>query len=292
MAFADLIPDLPEIESVGVAYERVAEEIKTILLSVDPMHYSASKGAGILSRVDSKISRLNVIAIKHTNRFIPKAYNQMKARSISRLKELGRKEESQNDSYDKDISSEMAVTKKYLLTANRSIHKTAAKYLIAIKRISKPLAELREFGGAVLSDDEIRIFLEKIQRAVAAGDSRNMVSAMILERLKEDIGESNLIEVNGRFFNARKYSMLVSRTEMRRVQSQAVKTTCARYQNDLVEVSDHGTTTEICEPYEGETYSLSGSDNTYALLPAEPPFHPNCQHYLSPTSKAALALRK
>ena len=56
---------------------------------------------------------------------------------------------------------------------------------------------------------------------------------------------------------------------------------------DLVKISGGGTgenegiNCPICHKYHGKTYSLSGRHPDYPKLVKAPPFHPNCEHYLS-----------
>ena len=38
-----------------------------------------------------------------------------------------------------------------------------------------------------------------------------------------------------------------------------IKNMAEEYGNDLIEISDHGTESEICKPFEGNTYSISGN---------------------------------
>ena len=85
---------------------------------------------------------------------------------------------------------------------------------------------------------------------------------------------------------------MVARTRLRKVQSDAVIETAKQFESDLVEISDHGTETEICEQYEGNVYSLFGKTPGYDVIDQYPPFHPNCQHHMFPTSEEAIAYRR
>ena len=49
---------------------------------------------------------------------------------------------------------------------------------------------------------------------------------------------------------------------------------------DIVQVSNHGTTTPICKQFEGKFFSLRGETRGIPLLTVAPPFHPNCKHIL------------
>ena len=88
------------------------------------------------------------------------------------------------------------------------------------------------------------------------------------------------------------YAKAVAQTTFREGQIQATLDQCARYGNDLVEISDHNTDCELCQQYEGKIYSLSGNDPKYPPLKEKPPFHLNCQHSMLPTSAEAQEARR
>jgi hypothetical protein len=93
-------------------------------------------------------------------------------------------------------------------------------------------------------------------------------------------------------YNLGAYARMVARTTLREAQTQATLDLCATYENDLVEVSYHGTDCDICLEYEGKVYSLSGNDPNYPVLDEQPPFHPNCKHDILPTSEAEISVRE
>lgn len=84
------------------------------------------------------------------------------------------------------------------------------------------------------------------------------------------------------------YAELVSRTKWHEAQTAATKAVAANYSTDLVRVSAHNTTTEICQYYEGKVMSISGKSEEFEFLDREPPFHPNCLHYLTVTFEETL----
>jgi len=88
-----------------------------------------------------------------------------------------------------------------------------------------------------------------------------------------------------------KYAKMVARTEIRKAQTDATLDLCRQYENDLVEVSDHGCDCDECEQYEGNIYSVSGTHPKYPPLGETPPYHPSCKHSLLPTSEEAVSIR-
>jgi hypothetical protein len=88
------------------------------------------------------------------------------------------------------------------------------------------------------------------------------------------------------------YAKMVARTTFAEAQTQATLDQCTRYENDLVQVSHHGTDCAICKEYEGKIYSISGNDPKCPKLEKKPPFHGNCEHGLNPTSEEAIRVRE
>jgi len=288
------IPEQPELNALGRLYNNISNDITRALLSVDLLDYTEIKANQIRRKVDANIRRLNSIALKSSKILIPDAYNLARKRSVTSLRILGadilydpKLEKAHNLSINKYIDE----TTKTLISANGSIRKTTENYLFFTRQISGELMQLEEFGGGAISEEEQEIILRRVSRAVTVGKARGSVSRKIRDRIKGLLDDAQLIQINDRFYRIDKYAKLVARTEMRFCQSDATVNTCNQYGNDLVQVSDHGTTTAICEEFEGETYSISGKDPDYSMLIAWPPFHPNCQHFLTPISREAIAFQ-
>ena len=286
------IPEKPELDALGRLYEDISKDIVADLFSVDLLDYTEIKANQIRRKTDANIRRLNSIALKSSKILIPDAYDLAKKRSVTALRILGRKDINDPElkkAHNRSIQKYIDETAKTLILANGTIRKTAENYLFFIKQIAGALTQLEEFGGGSLTDEDQDFILDQITKAIDKGTSRGTMSARIKGVIQHRLADRQLIEINGRYYRIDKYAKLVARTEMRFSQTDATVNTCNQYANDLVQVSDHGTMTEICEEFEGETYSISGKDPDYPLLIAWPPFHPNCRHFLTPTSKEAIA---
>jgi hypothetical protein len=90
-----------------------------------------------------------------------------------------------------------------------------------------------------------------------------------------------LMELNGKNYDLSKYTEMVIKTETSNAHTQGVKTRMLENGLDVVEVTEHGSTCDICGPYEGNKYSLTGSTPGLPILDVEPPFHPNCEHLIT-----------
>lgn len=137
-----------------------------------------------------------------------------------------------------------------------------------------------------------------IADAAAAGDlninrilSRQGTLANALVQAAEGGRYLTIVDVNGvaRRYGIGSYAEMVTRTKWHEAQSQAARAVAANYDTDLVRVSSHNTTTEICQRYEGKVMSISGKDPRFEFLDVAPPFHPNCLHYLTVTFEETLA---
>lgn len=118
----------------------------------------------------------------------------------------------------------------------------------------------------------------------------NMVSAMKAnpqnKKVINDITNSRytqVIDKNGkaRNYTARYYAEMVQRTKWHEAQSAAVRGVAANYGTDLIRVSAHNTTTEICQQYEGKVMSLSGKTKDFPIADQVPPYHVNCIHFIT-----------
>ena len=93
-----------------------------------------------------------------------------------------------------------------------------------------------------------------------------------------------LMDRRGRYWEPERYVRMYSRTRTREIQTQGIENRMADYGLDLVKISEHLDVDgqDICNDYEGNIYSLSGSHPRYPTLTVKTPFHPNCCHVETP----------
>ena len=97
-------------------------------------------------------------------------------------------------------------------------------------------------------------------------------------------GGMRMLNVGGRNFQLSNYAEMVARTTPREAASRAMVGRILDNNRDLVEISSHSSSCDICSEYDGNIYSLSGSSTEYDQLDELPPFHPNCGHVLTPAA--------
>lgn len=148
-----------------------------------------------------------------------------------------------------------------------------------------------DFGGAmngVVKGAE-RIFNDALKRQARAkilegrltGAGIKEISKTVQELLGKQ-GFSVLLDRGGNQWSLKRYSDMLSRTHLVKANTEATVNRMIEFNVDIVEVSDHGDTDPICNPFAGNIYSLSGKSKVYPKLEVQPPFHPNCKHTLLP----------
>jgi len=285
-----LIPLRGRVKELERIYGTAGKDIAAELLRFDIGDFQELKVMRTEEKVDRLIKRLNRSAVRWTNDSIPEAYRKGAEVSRIRLEVLGAKKDiefppiTHKNTIDNDIDKTIDV----LLKANMSIKQNVAIYLYLARQAFRGLMQIQEFSYA---DEEV--FMELLREEAARGGSLGDLERLIRIHLKRELYERKFILINGRNYDMIKYAKMVARTTLREAQSEAVKNMAKQFDMDLVEISKHGTTcrSNICQQFEGEIYSISGKTPGYELIPEWPPFHPNCMHFATLTSLAALETR-
>ena len=143
--------------------------------------------------------------------------------------------------------------------------------------------------GRVEPDVYRRVGLEQVSLRQAAGQGVYRQLPGFVEALRRE-GVTAFVDKAGRSWSLHTYCSMVSRTTSRQAEVLAVLT--ADPDQDLYQISSHGTTCKVCAPFEGRVYSRSGTDPDFPPLamafgkmdPAGPDtlantwlnIHPNC----------------
>ena len=147
-------------------------------------------------------------------------------------------------------------------------------------------------GGWTLANTLFRevqtsaIRAEEINSAIASGLLAEATPERIQSNLEKLIIKDMLVDgkvlAGSKKYTPEAYTEMLARTRVRDAQTAATIDTALEYGVDLVQVSDHNTTTPICMNYEGQIYSISGRNPKYPKLEEVTPFHPNCLHVMLP----------
>lgn len=283
------IPLGDKVRELARIYGVVEREIAKEMASVDIGDYRELKAIKTQGRIEGLVKMLNRAAIKWSNEAVPEAYEKGYAVSKTRLQILGiqRNEEFGNKTHNQAIEYQVNETMSILIKANQSIKLNVATFLYLARQAVRGLSQFQAFD---MRDEEL--IDELLGDALREGETRGFASKIVREYFAERFGDAKFITINGRDYNLRKYADLVAKTRLRVVQTEAVLNACKEFDNDLVQVSDHGCDCLICLEYEGNVYSLSGRSSTYPYLDSYPPWHPRCQHNISPTSEIVIEAKE
>jgi len=283
------IPNRDEVNELGRIYGVIEREIAKEMASMDIGDYRELKAIKTQERIDKLVKMLNRAAIKWAKEAVPEAYEKGYAVAKIRLEILGMRkdEEFSNKTHTQSIEHQIDETMDVLIRANQSIKMNVATFLYLARSAARGLSQFQAFDMR----DETLID-ELLGDALREGETRGFASKIVREYFAKEFGEAKFININGHNYEMRAYADLVAKTRLRVVQTEAVLNTCKEFDNDLVQVSDHGCDCQICLEYEGNVYSLSGRSSTYPYLDSYPPWHPRCQHSISPVSEVALEARE
>jgi len=185
------------------------------------------------------------------------------------------------------VDNYIDLTANDFIKANQSIRQNVSTYLMLSRQATSAAQQIQAFD---LRNEEI--IAKLLDDAIREGASRQALQQKIRIHFQRKLYEQKFININGRDYNLIKYAKMVARTRLRAVQSEAVKNTSEQYENDLIEISDHGCDCDICKEFEGNVYSISGNTPGYPMMMEWPPYHPSCEHSASPTSEIALGIRE
>lgn len=283
-----LIPDPLRVNELSRYYEIMGNKIRDELLRIDAGSFTEPLAISVQKNVRGLVDQMNRRAIQWSSKATPEAYGDAAKISKATLDILGAVKDPRYDpiTHTKSIEDNEETTEKTLIRANLSINTNVATYIYLTRQAHEDIMQIQAFD---MGDEEI--FTKLLRKTAAEGGSRGDLQRLIRIHFNRELYEKKFISIGGKNYDMTKYAKMVARTTLRDVQSEAVENMCNQFDNDLVEISDHGTVSEICIPYEGNTYSINGKTPGYRTIPAWPPYHPNCEHFASPTSVEAQSLR-
>lgn len=239
------------------------------------------------SRLSKKVRRCyeeaKIIFARWTQNNLPYFYNKEIKEQIKRIKSMSFIPKKNGIpikvNYIKFINTNLNTQYK------TSIIKEAIVYFsTAIDEGNKSLNRVMLLTQQTLIKESI------ISKSIASGLKEKGTIRGVQEKLRDKLlkkafngGLLKIIDKNGneRFYNISNYANMVARTTIINSQSQATIAVATEYNTDLIQVSSHNTTTEICQQYEGKIFSLSGKDKDFPIADNVPAYHPNCKHSIS-----------
>lgn len=158
------------------------------------------------------------------------------------------------------------------------------------------------FLGRRVDDRARKAALQTVAEHLALGSTRRDASRVLKQRITKLAQEGTadalqmvhdemtnevraaFIDRAGRRWDLDVYTRMVARTTTREATTRATINRLQDHGMHLVTVSDHGTLTPLCAEFEGRTFTIGAGSDDYPKLELYPPFHPSCQHYLTPAA--------
>jgi hypothetical protein len=306
-----LIPLKDKIAILDKSYQALESFIKKRLFGFTV--YDGEKAKKLKAGIFEKIARQDKINRLWTGINIPLAYNRAAGIAKERLEKIGAKVKKKRFDLVSSQSKKNGALRlvSYMDAANEKIKETVTQYFKLLQKAHKKTAALQNFQLQNLVDNQeilqgtekiIKASIIPVERVTKAGftymatPSRGEVQRNIGKLFEKTFGDFDFISItmkNGkvRNYKPRTYMKMLARTEMRTIQTQAVKDRCREYQNDLVTIPPHDDPCPICEPFQGQVFSISGKHPFYPPM-ISIPAHPNCEDTYSPTSEEAIAIEK
>lgn len=161
------------------------------------------------------------------------------------------------------------------------IHRDAVAVLA--NNMLADLTEAHQLVGRRLQDVFRQAGIEAVARKVATGQTARQAKAQLQQALV-DQGIVAFADSRGRQWRLDAYAEMVARTTTREATNLGRLNQGTELGYDLVEITTHSPTCDICAAYQGRVYSVSGRDRRYPAL-YETAFrhgfhsiHPNCGH--------------
>lgn len=110
--------------------------------------------------------------------------------------------------------------------------------------------------------------------------TRRKMSQEVLNRFADE-GITGIRYSNGRTMKIDSYAEMVARTQTKNAWNEASWNRLQQYGQDLVVISVHYPCSDLCVPYQGNIFSISGTSDQYPSLSSAINgglYHPNCKH--------------
>lgn len=153
-----------------------------------------------------------------------------------------------------------------------SAHRDAVE-VIALELDRKLQRAVRTVGRRA-QDTFRQAGLEEVGTGLARRQRTRETARQLSKRL-EDEGLTAYVDTLGRRWKLDVYSRMVARTTAKEAVTVATSSRLLENGRDLVTISSHAHKRDICTPFDGKTFSLTGTTRGYPRATKLPPYHPN-----------------
>lgn len=169
-----------------------------------------------------------------------------------------------------------------LIAEMGGVHEKAMKVYSSM--IGDRLADVVTTAGRTTADIYRQLQLDSVLTGTVAGYETINTTIRQMEKTGEAQGLVAFVDRSGKQWNMSTYVEMLARTTVMKIHNEAVKNEFVAHGEDLVIISYHLPTCEMCKPWNGRIVSLTGATKGYPTMTdaeAEGLFHPNCRHAFS-----------
>jgi len=215
-----------------------------------------------LKQIMEILNQLDRDAAQWIQENIPKIYQQNYTQVLAYINKIG---------MQRDINPSFA-----------QIHQRAID--VIAQNMFDNLRSATNYAGRRINDYYRRAALEAEAEKFTVGQTWQEMAKNLEQKLLSK-GLTGFKDRLGREWRLDSYAEMVARTTTREIATAATINACKEFDIDLVQITKHYPTCELCAPLQGKVFSLSGKDKRYPKYDGDLvriPKHPNCRHVLVP----------
>jgi hypothetical protein len=148
-------------------------------------------------------------------------------------------------------------------------------------RLDNRLVAARLTIGRQADDVFAKVIEQEVSSGILGGLTRREVSSTIAAELRRE-GTTAFVDKAGRRWALDTYAEVAARTATREAVTVGTANRMLELGADLVTITQHANACDICKPFEGRTFSLTGETEGYPKAEKLPPYHPRCRHVATP----------
>lgn len=180
----------------------------------------------------------------------------------------------------KNIGAEIKVDKGF----NR-VHKMTVAALVddSSRAFAQSLTTVGRSASNIMGKATRELLTQQMAKGLTAGEALRVVKAQLVQRIEEE-GIGALIDRAGKTWALDTYAEMLFRTKAVEARNRGLVNRMAENEYDLVQVSSHGGSCDVCSDWEGKILSVTGKTKGYqtvAEAEAAGLFHPNCRHAIN-----------
>lgn len=166
-----------------------------------------------------------------------------------------------------------------------TVHKQTIMALIddTNRAFAESLTGVGRSANVLLGKATREALTQNLVKGITAGEALRQVKNTIKTTLQEQ-GLGALIDKGGKTWQLDTYAEMLFRTKAVEARNRGLINRVVENGYDLVEVSSHPTSCELCAPWQGKILSSTGATRGYPTVreaESDGLFHPNCRHAIN-----------